>query len=158
MRLSIDTIFPFKGYHGCASKCRIRVFEPEEVAPLLPHQPEQRDQEFSEAKVAVRTQQQQHPYVVIATELEDNPGTSVTNAAERLATAIWHLLERPLNGMIWVEHYTDRAFIGGRPTFKERFDIVEFEADSWQGLKKPKWRSSTKEEVEALVGQALAAV
>lgn len=130
MRLLEDREFPYLGYHGCPSKCHIRIFEPED---------------------------KQKPYVVIATELEDNPGTSITNAAERIATAVWHLLERPVNGMLWVEHYRDRAFIGGRPQAKEEFDIVEFQSDRWMGLKNPRWRPSCKEEVESLIGQAIAA-
>jgi hypothetical protein len=126
MRLMQDCpAFPYRGYHGCFSKCRLRIFEPEDNT---------------------------RPYVVIATELESNPGTSITNAAERIATAVWHLLERPVNGMCWIEHYADRAFIGTRPMLKEEFDIVEFDSDRWQGLKNPKWRPSSKEEVEAMIG------
>lgn len=129
MRLMQDCpAFPYRGYHGCFSQCRLRIFEPE------------------------TEEERERPYVVIATELESNPGTSITNAAERIATAVWHLLERPVNGMVYVEHYEDRAFIGKRPMFKEEFDIVEFQSDRWCGLKDPKWRPSSKEEVERMIG------
>jgi hypothetical protein len=55
--------------------------------------------------------------VVICTELEDNPGMSVTNAAERIAGEVisFHRLPTPL---IWVEQHEDR----------HTFDLVAFES------------------------------
>ena len=52
MRKTLDTRFSYRGCHGCESLCRLRVYE-----------------------------EPGKPAVVIATELEENPGTSITNMA-----------------------------------------------------------------------------
>lgn len=43
--------------------------------------------------------------VVIATELSDNPGVSVTNFAEELATIVCRMFLIDPRKMIWIEHY-----------------------------------------------------
>jgi hypothetical protein len=43
--------------------------------------------------------------VVIATELEDNPGMSITNAAEYVATQICRSLDIDPHKLVWIEHY-----------------------------------------------------
>ena len=131
MRLMLDAVFDYRGYHGCPSTCRLRIFEPDTEA------------------------EKEKPLVVIATELESNLGTSITNAAERIATAVWKLLERPENGMTWIQHYADRAFLGGRPQLKEEFDLVEFTLTPCQAFAHPKWRPTTKTDVETIIGQEL---
>lgn len=126
MRLLEERDFPYRGYHGCASLCRLRIFAPE------PHE--------------------ERPYVVIATELEENKGTSITNMAEHLAWAVWEYLEKPVQGMQWIEHYRDRALIGGRPMYKESFDIVTFETGPDGRFRHPTWRPAKKEEILRLAG------
>ena len=126
MHLHEDMTFPYKGFHGCDSRCRIRIFAPDE----------------GETK----------PYVVIASELEDNKGTSVTNMAEHLATLLWSYLERPEAGMTWIEHYEERAFYGNRPLEKEDWDIVTFKTDAHGRFREPSWRRIKKEAVEELIG------
>ena len=118
-------MFPYRGYHGCLSRCRLRVYEESGTPP-----------------------------VVIVTERDDNPGTSITNRAEYLATAVWQMLERPEAGMVWIEHYEDRALIGGKPLFKEKFDSVTFTSTS-RGFSDPRWKPISKAEVEILIGQPL---
>lgn len=118
----IDTLLDYRGYYGCPSRCGVQVWEPTQPG---------------------------EPYVAIYTELADNPGTSVTNAAETVATAIWHLLERPDAEIVFIEHYRDRAFIGGKPVFTEHFDRVTFEPVRG-GFARPRWRCVSKEEVEKL--------
>src|ERR1700747_14228 len=44
-------------------------------------------------------------YVFVATELRDNPGTSVTNFAEHLATAMCKQHRLKPEDVIWIEHY-----------------------------------------------------
>lgn len=129
MRLVEDSVFSYPGYHGCPSLCRLRIYEPENTAAS--------------------------PWVVIASELPDNPGTSVTNACERIATEVWHKLERPDSGMVFVEHYPDRAFVGTKPLFAERYDIVWFQTDLWHNLRAPRWRASCRNEIEELIGCVL---
>ncbi len=43
--------------------------------------------------------------VVIATELRDNPGMSITNAAEFVATAVCRELQIHPARLVWIEHY-----------------------------------------------------
>jgi hypothetical protein len=133
-------IHPYTGYHGCAAFCHIAVYE---------H--------------AGKT-------VVVCTESEDNPGTSITNMAEYLATDIWHDLgSPPLDQFIWVEHYLDRGYVGGRPLFKEDFDLVTFTAVAprFEGplsqqhdttvLRAPDWERIDQADVEHLIGEPYAA-
>lgn len=122
MRLLIDMLMDYRGYHGCKSYCGVRIYE-----PTLPGE----------------------SYVAIYTERDDNPGTSVTNAAETVATMIWEFLERPQIPIVFIEHYRDRTFIGGRPQFREHFDRVTFEPIKG-GFVRPRWRRIYKEEVERI--------
>jgi hypothetical protein len=46
-------------------------------------------------------------YVFVATELRDNPGTSVTNFAEHLATAMCKQHRLKPEDVIWIEHYPE---------------------------------------------------
>ena len=121
-----DGHFRYTGYHGCPSVCHLRIFD----------------------------RGQGEPYTVVATELDENHGTSVTNAAEKIAEAVWRFLERPAQGLSWIEHYRDRAFIGNRPQFKEQFDLVQFEQIGCT-FRRPRWRRISKEEAEALCGVRL---
>jgi hypothetical protein len=140
MRLLEDRLLRYRGYHGCRSECRVRLFAPEAGvdAPGTPH-------------------------AVIATELETNPGTSVTNAAERLAWDVWCYLEKPEAGLTWIEHYPDRCFLGGqgasrRPMLRESFDLVSFDRQAGTGrFLRPRWRRVSRFEVEALTGAPLGA-
>lgn len=54
----MDALHPFRGPGGAKSVCRMRVFEPDD--PL-------------------------DAFVVVCSELPENPGASVTDAAEQLA-------------------------------------------------------------------------
>lgn len=126
MILEYDGDYDYRGYHGCKSRCHLRIFQTE------PH----------ECK----------PYIVIATELDNNPGTSITNMAEYLAWEVWKFLERPIQGMAWYEHYRDRAIIGRKPQFTESFDIVTFEKGPDGRFSHPAWRLANKDEIRRLVG------
>lgn len=129
MTLTHDKRFEYRGFHGCKSACRLRVYETPGKVP-----------------------------VALVTELTDNPGTSITNMAEYLATLIWKMLERPADGLVWIEHYEDRARVGGRTTLKNEFDRVTFEPRSdasgiLTGFGEPHWQRISREEVETLLGQ-----
>ena len=43
--------------------------------------------------------------VVIATEVRDNPGTSITNVAEGLALAVCQEYGIDPEQLVWIEHY-----------------------------------------------------
>ena len=74
-RIVVDR-YAFRGFHGCASWCALEILTLKEG----------------------RT-------VVIATEIVDNPGTSITNVCEHLA--YWVCVEFSIDPskLIWIEHY-----------------------------------------------------
>ena len=100
--------------------------------------------------------------VIIGTELPDNPGISVTNWAEELATQVCAKFTIDPDRLVWIEHYpaeqcprcggSGRHGRGGtclacRGRGKRRelptFDLVTFtavrERDAWR-LVDPQWR------------------
>lgn len=84
-----------------------------------------------------------HNNIVIATELEDNKGTSITNIAEGLATQVCKEFNIDPEKLIWVEHYFSSVALK-----QETFDIVEFTFLENGECVKPKWRRSTEAEFE----------
>lgn len=128
MRLITDTRYDYPGYHSSQAHCRLRIYggDPD------------------------------RPAVVLATEAEDNPGTSITNAAESLATKVCRDSGLDPDTILWVEQYRDRAYFGGRPQFKERFDLVSFDRAPDGSFRHPEWRPLSKDSVERLIGQAIA--
>lgn len=120
---SLDLPFRYWGFQGTPSCCRIRVFEPKG-----------------------------HALVVLATELPDNPGTSITNFAAQLATQIGELLAVPLESLLWVEQYPE---CGPQPHEQESFALVSFTRTP-HGLSHPSWRSLSPAEVANLIGGKLA--
>jgi hypothetical protein len=47
---------------------------------------------------------------VVASEREGNPGASITNTYEYLATGVWQKLGLPLDQVTWVEHYGTSSY------------------------------------------------
>ena len=89
MYLATDYIHPYRGVIGVRSRCRIRLYLPQE------------DRDAA---------------VVICSELPDNPGTSVVDAAEQIAAEIIQHFRLP-SPPVWIEH---------RPQ-EEAFDLVIFD-------------------------------
>ncbi|MDP9486359.1 MAG: hypothetical protein M3Q49_11370, partial [Actinomycetota bacterium] len=90
MNLRLDAVFPFRGANGGRSKCRIRVYEPEDP---------ERD-----------------AHVVVVSELPSNQGTSITNAAETIAVEVAHAYRLP-TPLVYIEHYPPEATDGRAETF-----------------------------------------
>ncbi len=124
MELAYDTIDPYTGYHECRCHCRLRIFT-----------------------VSGRA-------VVIATEMDDNPGTSVTNMAGPLAAQVSQAFGLPLKTLVWIEPSPDRGFYAGKPTFPEVFAQVTFTLTP-QGLRQPQWQRLPKGQGEALIERTL---
>jgi hypothetical protein len=107
---------------------------------------------------------------VIATELSDNPGTSITNAAEYVAGEACRHLDIDPRRLVWVEHYpADPCFVcsgigerrglrcpacHGRGTRRENatYDLVSFahitpgaeiffHEPNWRPIKDADWRA-----------------
>jgi hypothetical protein len=121
-RKTMDFPLRYRGYHGTPSCCRVRVWE-----------------------------ETGKPPVVIATELECNAGTSVTNRIEVIATTMYQMLERPEAGLVMIEHYEERTWAGGKTLLPERFARVEMEWTRNKGFVRPRWTPLTKTEVGKLV-------
>lgn len=140
MHKTMEGILHYHGYHGCRSFCHIRVYEGRSetgenggngdgktTAPPVPPVP---------------------PVLPVV-----------------IATQIYRLLERPEAGITVIEHYVehdfvvseDRAFVGGRATIKETFDLVTFTWTSYQGAIDPRWTPMKKEQVEEILGGPLLA-
>ncbi|MGB3298592.1 MAG: hypothetical protein WBA76_10015 [Phormidesmis sp.] len=80
----------------------------------------------------------------MVSELPDNPGMSVTNAAGALAMQVCQYYEIEPQKLIWIEHYPEE------PTHEETFDRVTFSFDSGR-LADPQWRRIAKEEAHQLL-------
>ncbi len=97
--------------------------------------------------------------VVIATELQDNPGQSITRYAERLAAEVieGQLLSGPL---VWIEHYPPESTNQGAETFEMvSFSDYEVREDrtSYMGRRAirigdPAWKPLDRRDVEMLIG------
>ena len=113
-------LYQYPGFHECPSHCDLEILR-RSVTPL-----------------------------VICTELADNPGTSVTNMAEHLATRVYE--DDPSMApehLIWVEHYLERSAGRGR-VFPETWDLVTFRRRSGRVFGGPTWRRLTAEQVTEL--------
>ena len=86
--------------------------------------------------------------IAMATELPDNPGMSITNAAEIVWRAVWEYLERPIDGMVMVEHYQTRPGHNSREV-KDTFDLVTFRGPG--RFSGPEWRRLHKSELEVML-------
>lgn len=103
-------LFQFIGHHGFPSKCGLEI-----------------------------RRKPSGTFLVIMSELEDNPGTSITNASESLATQIYYsfLAGVPPEQIEWMERYP------AQKRRKTSYDWVSFE---WNGkeFRNPKWRHALR--------------
>ena len=121
--------FRYRGYFGRPAWCRL------EVLPL----PDGRT-------------------AVVATERRDNPGTSITNVAEYLASRVCDRFSIDPDRLVWIEHYGYPPPPGGTKPPKREYDRVTFtrlaqspvrwsaavlrhKPDGWPGVfEDPEWR------------------
>ena len=87
---------------------------------------------------------------VLVTERDDNPGASVTNCAERIATQL--LSKCPVIDpykIVWVEHYPERG--DPRDPLPPSWDRVFFTWDPVMHVfRSPAWRHISQDEAEGL--------
>lgn len=132
MHLATDYLHPSPG----RGICRVRVFLPDDTERDLP--------------------------VVICSELPDNRGESVTNAAERIAAEVIDAFKLPVP-VVWIEHYSPETTDGASETFDlvvfghyEVREIVRVEEEGTiKEIGPPSWRRLDRGSVEVLVGQPL---
>jgi len=133
MHLASDYIHPYKDAGGRHAHCRIRIYLPNDVRDAP---------------------------VVLCSELPNNPGGSVTNSAEAIASGVIRANELP-TPLVWIEHWPKQSSEG-----QETFDLVVFsiyevserapylgETRAWIG--EPTWKPLDHATVEVLVGGKL---
>jgi hypothetical protein len=131
MYLATDYMHPYGSVSGVRSCCRIRLYLPQE------------DRDAA---------------VVICSELSDNPGTPIIDAAEQIAAEVIHHFRLP-SPPVWVEHHPQEATNGQGETF-ELLIFAHYEA---RGVRRggrprreigePTRKQLDRASVEALVGQ-----
>ena len=123
MQQIADETFEYLGLHSFPSKCRLRAFE-----------------------------EAGKPTVVITTELPNNPGTSITNAAALIAAQVYQWLERPERGITLIEHYEKD---GEEAYAEERFALVTFPQSEGGHFEDAAWRHIEKSDVEEMIAKKL---
>ena len=124
MPLCYDNLYLYRGLHGCPSYCWLRIYT-----------------------TSGQT-------IVLATEVDDNPGTSITHRAAGLATEVVRTFGLPLDTLRWIEHYPARLGGNGAPPLPASFDQVTFSGTA-QGVWHPQWQRLSQAQVEAMIGQTL---
>ena len=132
MHLATDYVHPAPG----RGICRVRVFLPDDPEHDSP--------------------------VVVCTEIKNNPGRSVTNAAAEIAGEVIENFRLP-TPVVWIEHYEDGA--RGPAADPATFDLVIFShyeprevlaLDGWRkAIGEPSWKALDRASAEALVGDEL---
>ena len=75
--------------------------------------------------------------LVIASEMPENEGTSVTNFAEQLATRVCQEFEIEPKHLIWIEHYPERDGVSRK--YAESYDLVSFNLNGDGVFSNPRW-------------------
>ncbi len=130
--MTVDYIRPFKSVSGTPSRCRIRVYLPEEECDAP---------------------------VVVCSELVDNPGIPVTGAVENIAAEVIaaHWLVAP----VWIEHHPEETTAAGIESLElvvfsdHKIREAVHNAGSRIEIGEPTWKALDRPSVELLLGQAL---
>lgn len=85
---------------------------------------------------------QRNGNVIIATEIEENQGTSITNMVEQLALELCEMYKIKHEDLIWIELYNSGSYKKNMID-KERYSLVKFEIVS-PCFKNPKWEPIDK--------------
>jgi len=132
LRLTADYVHPFESVSGTPSRCRIRVYLPEE----------ERDAP-----------------VIVCSELVDNPGIPVTGAAENIAAEV--IVAHRLLAPVWIEYHPQETTVAGVESF-ELVVFSDYRAREMVGptgsrveIGEPLWQPLDRHSVEVLLGQPL---
>ena len=132
MRLIADYIHPFESVSGMPSRCRIRIYLPEEECDAPG---------------------------VVCSELADNPGIPVTAAAENIAAEVIaaHWLLAP----VWIEYHPEETTVVGVESFElvvfSDYYVREIVSSARPRVEigQPLWKPLDRHSVEVLLGQPL---
>ncbi len=100
--------------------------------------------------------------IVLISQTNDNPGASVTNTAEHMATLIINRYDLRHHATTWIEHYPTE-YHKASPTklfMQETFDTIQF---SWHFdyhvgkwiARNPEWQRIERRQIDEWIGQAL---
>lgn len=132
MAANVDTVHHYRPWQRNEAHCRLRIFW--------------------------RTNVDAATAVVIVDELPDNPGMSVTNYAENLATEIARQYGIEPGRLVWIEYYPQREPpIWNDPVLDaETFDLATFAWDTTERrYTTPAWFRITRATAEDLAGTSL---
>lgn len=127
-----DYIHQFDSMRGTPSRCRIRVYLPEEECDAT---------------------------VIVCSELLDNPGIPVTGGAETIAAEV--IAARWLVAPVWIEYHPEETTVAGVESFElvvfSDYNVREKVGPTGSRLEigEPFWKSLDRHSVEVLVGQPL---
>jgi hypothetical protein len=130
LRLAADYVHPFESPSGIHSRCRIRVYLPE---------------------------QEHDAPVVVCSELSENPGIPVTGAAENIAAEI--IMAYWLVDPVWIEYHPEETTAAGVESFElvvfsdHKIREAVRNAGSRIEIGEPSWKVLDRRAVEVLVGQ-----
>jgi hypothetical protein len=101
MHLTSDYIHPYKDAGGHSSRCRVRIYLPDDIRDAP---------------------------VVICSELPNNPGGSATNSAEVIAAVVIQANKLPAP-LVWIEHRPEESTNSGEGTFElvvfSSYEVIE---------------------------------
>ncbi len=132
MRLAADYLHPFESVSGIRSRCRIRVYLPE---------------------------QEHDAPVVVCSELPENPGIPVTGATENIAAEV--IMSLGLEAPVWIEYHPRETTAAGVESFElvvfSDYKVREMVGPTGSRLEigKPFWKPIDRCSVEVVVGQLL---
>lgn len=97
--------------------------------------------------------------VVICSEISNNPGQSITNAAERIAAEVIEMQSLP-TPLVWIENYPPETTDGAAETFDlvifSSYEVSERRASYMEDraveIGEPSWKRLDRRTVEMLVG------
>lgn len=123
-----------------------------------------------ESKCRLRLYEHEGLDVVVATEIPENEGTSITNCAENLMGLVSAEFDMDMQKMVWIEHYPAKFKVSpdGRSEFEEREETYDLTLVdllikqhpmnpklSLAYAKSPRWKRIAKAHAESLCGEEL---
>lgn len=110
--------FEYEGYHGCESFCKVEIYGKNKLA------------------------------LVVMTELKNNPGTSVTNRSEAIASMVVTRYGLAPSRTLFIEHYDHNSYHGGND--KPTYSMVTY---LWEGRRAqaPEWTYIKGEQFQTLL-------
>jgi hypothetical protein len=132
LRLTADYVHPFESVSGIRSRCRIRVYLPE---------------------------QEHDAPVVVCSELPGNPGIPVTGAVENIAAEV--IRTSWLVDPVWIEYHPEKTTAAGVESielvvfYDHKIREAVYHAGSRIEIGEPSWKAIDRRSVEIFLGRPL---